>query len=100
MLAVTLGRKGGAMRLVLAAALLASLVPARDARAATACTAAAISGADGGCPAGSGPCNITKDFTIPDGCTLDFGTRVVTLKAGKELTFGSGTVLIKAGSLT
>ncbi len=64
-----------------------------------ACTAADVSAADAGCPVGAGPCTITRDFDIANGCTLDFGARAVTLDNGVELIVGSGSVIIKAGSL-
>jgi cysteine-rich repeat protein len=84
-----------------AGALLFGLILARPARAAiSACTAAQISANDTGCPSGTGPCNITKQFVIGNGCTLDFGTRAVTVAASGELDIGSGNVALKAGTLT
>src|SRR5262249_12125221 len=110
MSAVTVGRKGGAMasRRVASVAVMAALVGqlglggGPDGAALVVCTAAQISGApgnDSGCPTGTGACTITKDFTITDGCTIDFGTRAVTVNNGKELTVGGGTVIFKMGSL-
>jgi cysteine-rich repeat protein len=76
---------------------------ARDAHAIAACTAADIilnDGAVGRCPSGTGPCNIGKVFQIGDGCTLDFGTRAVTILASGKLDILSNSVSIRAGSFT
>jgi cysteine-rich repeat protein len=76
---------------------------ARNAHAIAACTAAQISandGASGRCPTGTGPCNIGKVFEIGDGCTLDFGSRAVTILGSGKLDILSGTVNILAGSFT
>ncbi len=83
---------------VLASACLvwAALAPA--AMALTACSAADISAQDAGCPSGTGPCTISKDFTVGDSCTLDFGAREVTLKS--TLDIGSGTLTLRAQSFT
>ena len=87
--------------LAVLAALLVAAVSARDARAAiSACTAANISANDSGCPTGTGPCNITKKFAIGNGCTLDFGTRAVTVTGSGELDISWGSVALKAGTLT
>ncbi|MBI3786307.1 MAG: hypothetical protein HY270_23200 [Deltaproteobacteria bacterium] len=83
-------------RTLLAGILLAGLV-ARDVRALTACTAGEIVGQDPGCPV-SGPCSITKTFSVADGCSLDFGSRAVTMTATGELDIGSGSVTVDAGS--
>ncbi len=66
----------------------------------TACTAAQISSQDGNCPTGTGPCSITKVFSIPTGCSLDFGTRNVTITASGKLDIGAGSVTLLAGSVT
>src|SRR5262245_19338958 len=84
----------------LAAALAATTLVATDAHALTACTAAQIISQDSGCPSGTGPCNITKDFTVGNGCVLDFGTRVVTLAATGKLLIAPNAVTLKAGSFT
>src|SRR5690242_4271101 len=73
---------------------------ARDARALTACTAAQIISQDPGCPSGTGACNVTRDFTVGDGCSLDFGARAVTVAATGSLQTAPGTVTILAGSFT
>ena len=65
-----------------------------------ACTAADVTAQDSQCPSGTGPCTISKDFAIGNGCTLDFGTRAVTLKGGATLVILSRTVTINAGSFT
>ena len=82
----------------LAAACVAWAALAPAAMALTACSAADISAQDAGCPSGTGPCAITKDFTVGDGCTLDFGARDVTLT--RTLDIGSGTVTLRARALT
>src|SRR6476646_2617785 len=74
---------------------------ARNAYALNACTAAQIISQDAAdCPNTTGPCNIGKDFVIGDGCTLDFGTRAVTVLGGSTLDVQSNTVTIRAGSFT
>lgn len=85
--------------LATAAAFCASL-PSRT-QALTACTAADIIAQDASnCPSGTGPCTIKKDFDIPTGCVLDFGTRAVTLANLAVLDIGSGAATIKAGAFT
>ena len=74
----------------------AALAAASDARAL--CTAQEVVNAASGCPASSAPCTINTAITVNDGCTLDFGSRQVTLAA--HLTIGAGMVTIKAGSFT
>ena len=74
----------------------AALATASDARAL--CTAQEVINAASGCPASSAPCTINTAITANDGCTLDFGSRQVTLAA--HLTIGAGMVTIKAGSFT
>lgn len=78
---------------------LATLTP-RLALALNACTAAQISSQDSSCPTGTGPCSITKNFTIANGCVLNFGTRAVTVTSSGTLDINSGFVSISAGSLT
>lgn len=78
----------------------AILLAARGADGLTACTAASISAQDPGCPAGAGPCTITKSFDVPDGCTLDFGSRAVTIASSGELDIAAGTVTIRAANFT
>jgi hypothetical protein len=46
-----------------------------------------------------GACSITKTFDVPDGCTLDFGTRALTLAANGQLNINSGVVHLLGGSL-
>jgi len=77
----------------------AGLAP--NAHALNACTAADIyaqDGAAGRCPNNSGPCNIGKVFVIANGCTLDFGTRAVTILGSGTIDVLSNTVTIRAGS--
>src|SRR5437867_1853119 len=78
---------------------LVAVLSAREARALTACTALDIARQDSGCPNNTGPCTVTKVFTVADGCVLDFGARALTVGPG-TLDIGSGSVMIKAGSLT
>ena len=87
--------------LLVLAVVLASAGRGREARALTACTAAAIVAQDSAdCPSGTGPCTIGKDFTIPNGCVLDFGARDVTIANLTTLSTGSGTVTFKARNFT
>jgi hypothetical protein len=51
---------------------------ARAAAAVPVCTASDIAGVDPGCPL-QGACTITSDIEVSDYCTLDFGTRPVSL---------------------
>ncbi len=74
----------------------AALAAASDARAL--CTAQEVVNAASGCPASSAPCTINTAITVNDGCTLDFGSRQVTLAA--HLTIGAATVTIKAATFT
>src|SRR5262252_5220697 len=86
--------------LALLSALVVSICCARTTLALNACTSADIVAQDTNCPSGSGPCTIKKDFTIGNGCTLDFGIRDVTIGSGGKLITGSVTVTIKAGNFT
>ena len=90
--------------LATAAALLGALAGAiglvGEAQALTACTAANVNSQDSGCPSGTGPCNITKVFDIGDGCTLDFGTRNVTITNSGRLNIHSGAVTLKGANIT
>src|SRR5262249_11883431 len=98
--------RGGPMRpsfataVAMLGALAASAGLARDAHALTACTAAQVNSQDPGCPAGPGPCSITKLFDVATGCTLDFAARAVTVAASGTLRIRSGAVTVKAGSFT
>ena len=83
--------------LALFGVVLAVVVGARDAHALTACTAAQVIAQDSGCPSGSGPCTITKNFDVATACVLDFGARAVTITSNIDIA--SGSVVIKAGSL-
>jgi hypothetical protein len=67
-------------------------------RAVAVCTAADIVTQDTACPNDSGPCTISKPFTINDNCEFDFGSREVTLSG--VLDIQGGALTIKAGSLT
>jgi cysteine-rich repeat protein len=86
--------------LLLLGTLTLALGAARDASALTACTAAQVNSQDPGCPAGTGPCAITKFFTVPNGCVLDFAARAVTVNASGTFDIAQNTVTIKAGSFT
>ena len=67
-------------------------------RAASAlCTAQAITVVDPSCGA-SGPCTISGTYSIDNGCTLDFGARVVTLTG--HLNIQSRSATIRAGTFT
>src|SRR5262245_27957964 len=83
-------------------ALVASAGPAREAHGAiAACTAADhIANEGSGCPNSTAPCSLKKDYDVGDGCTLDFGTRAVTITGSTDLNIGRRSVTIKAGSLT
>lgn len=80
-------------------AAVAALAP-HTALALNACTAAQISAQDSSCPTGTGPCSITKSFTVASGCVLNFGTRAVTITSSGTIDINSGFVTIRAGSLT
>jgi hypothetical protein len=87
--------------LLFVAALLATMALPAVAHALSACTAAQISSQDSvNCPSGSGPCNISKSFDIGNGCTLDFGTRAVTVLGSGKIDVLSNTVEIRAGSFS
>lgn len=66
----------------------------------TACTAADIVAQDPGCAAGATPCTVTKTFTVTDGCSLDFGTRRLSVSGTGRLDAGSGSMSIAAAGLT
>src|SRR5262244_2308443 len=92
-------QRGSALLLASLLLLAAGLVLPRPALALTACTAADIIRQDSpSCPA-TGACVIDKAFNVGDGCTLDFGTRAVTLAARGDLDIASGSVGLIAGSL-
>ena len=84
---------------VLAGVALAALAARTEAAVYPACYASDIIARDAGCPA-TGPCNITVIFAIGDGCTLDFGTRAVTITASGELRIIGNAVTVKAGTFT
>jgi hypothetical protein len=63
------------------------------------CTATEIVNQEAGCAPGPN-CTITKDYVISDACTLDFGTRNVTVADSSHLSVPKGTVTIRAGRLT
>ena len=83
-------------------ALLGSVGVAREAHAVNACTAADIIASEGAnCPNSTAPCSIKKNYTIANGCILDFGTRAVTVSGpGGTLDVGSRSMTIKAGTFT
>ncbi len=86
--------------LLLAALGLVAVAGTRPALALTACTAADIVAQEAGCPGGTGTCSITHSYDIGDGCTLDFGSRIVSIGSGGNLKIGSGMMVLKAGKLT
>src|SRR3990172_6206113 len=90
--------RNGAVLSVLGA--MGVLLAARGTYGLSACTAASISSQDPGCPVGAGPCTITKNFDVPTGCTLDFGSRAVTIASSGELDIAAGTVTVRAGTFT
>lgn len=74
------------------------------AAALTACTAADVIAQDPGCPAGDGPCEVTKSFQTDteSECTLDFGGRSLTVSgqiAGHLLRLEAGSVTVNPGGL-
>jgi hypothetical protein len=82
-------------------ALIGPVAAARGAHALTACTAADIVAQDSAdCPSGTGACTIAKSFDVSDGCTLDFGTRAVTIANSGQLNIFSNSVTLKAGTVT
>lgn len=74
------------------------------------CTANQIIAADPSCPAGTGLCTISGTYTIDDGCTLDFGSRVVSLSGRLNIANVAtgtseerkhvGTMTLRAGALS
>jgi len=65
------------------------------------CTAAQVVSNDtANCPNNSNPCNISKAFEINDGCTLDFGTRSVTVLGSGKIDVLSNSANIKAGTFS
>ncbi|HSQ01559.1 MAG TPA: hypothetical protein VL049_30415 [Candidatus Dormibacteraeota bacterium] len=74
------------------------------------CTAADITAVDPSCPAGTGACTISGNYTVNDGCTLDFGARNIGLTG--KLTVANvvsqipdqakhvGTMTLRAGNLS
>jgi len=62
------------------------------------CSADAVVQTVPGCPAGTGPCIIDQPIATDSGaCTLDFGTRAVSLR--RPMTVGPNAVTLRAGSL-
>ncbi|MBI3783154.1 MAG: hypothetical protein HY270_07120 [Deltaproteobacteria bacterium] len=92
---VTLEAMRAAIALTVVAAALAL---ARQAAALGACSAADISAQEPACPL-SGPCTIVKQYTVADGCTLDFSGRDVMLAPSAVLTIGSGTMILVSNDL-
>jgi cysteine-rich repeat protein len=73
---------------------------ARAAAAVPVCTASDIEASDPGCPL-QGPCTITRDIEITGSCTLDFGTRPVSIGQDRKMRVAPGRSLtIQAGSFT
>ena len=92
-------RPGLAAAMLVALAISAGLASEARAVPISACTAANIIANEGAnCPASTAPCTINKTYAIGNGCTLDFGTRAVTVKG--TLDVGSGSMTIKAGPFT
>src|SRR5512143_3031425 len=74
------------------------------------CTAADITAVDPSCLPGTGACTISGNYTVNDGCTLDFGARTVGL-TGKlrvanvvsqipDQAKHVGTMTLRAGNLS
>ncbi len=90
--------------------IVAALLLALPRLAGALCTATDVILSDTNCPAGTGACTISGNFTVDDGCTLDFGTRNVTLSG--KLTVANvgsgtpdqrkhvGTMTVRAGNLS
>jgi len=76
---------------------------ARAAAAVPVCTAYDIAGVDPGCPL-QGTCTITRDIEVSGPCTLDFGTRAVSLDTNRKISIGGpgdhASLAIRAGSFT
>jgi hypothetical protein len=64
------------------------------------CTAAQITSQEPSCPAVGIICLISKQYSIDNGCTLDFGGRDVTLQASGVLTIGSRSFTLRARTVT
>jgi cysteine-rich repeat protein len=83
---------------------LMAVLVARAAPALTVCSAGEIAASDPGCPE-QGTCTITRDLEIPGSCTLDFGTRPVTVGEKRKIRVAPGVssgneLTIAAGSFT
>jgi len=83
---------------LVALAALAALAAAGPALAV--CTAGDIYSQEAACSLNASTCVIAKDYTIDNGCTLDFGTKDVTVAATSHLTVGTGAATFKAGHFT
>src|SRR5690349_7350635 len=81
------------MRLTTAVALAIVSTTSRTALALSACSADDIINQETHCPP-AGDCTIANQYAVPDGCTLDFSGRNVTLSPTAVLTIGSGTVTL------
>lgn len=81
-----------------AAVLLGTLMLGAAAEAQIVCTAADVVLRDPGCPNSNAPCTISRSLLVSNGCTLDFGSRAVTITG--TLTINSGVATLAAGSLT
>lgn len=81
--------------LVLGAALAGGAGPAQ-----AVCTAAQIISQESNCPAAGTTCLIAKDYSIENGCTLDFGARDVTIQSSAVLTIGSRAFTLRSRKLT
>jgi cysteine-rich repeat protein len=82
------------------ATVLVSVAATTHAATFSVCTAGEIFTRDPSCPASTGPCNISQTFIVGDGCTLNFGTRAVTVLSTGEFRILTNTVTINAGSFT
>jgi hypothetical protein len=63
------------------------------------CTAADITAQEASCPNSDGTCQISKTFTVQDGCTLDFEQRNLVIGPSGRLIVRTGAMTIRAGSL-
>jgi len=75
-------------------AIVASLLWVPSAARAAVCQATQI------CPAANASCTISGTFDVQDGCTLDFGTRPVTLSGTLRSELPSKSFTVLAPSLT
>ena len=87
-------------RLAIAVLLAGTALTHTASSAGAVCTAAQIIASEPSCPAAGIICLISGQYTIENGCTLDFGGRQVTLSGNANLAVGSGSFTLRAATLS